>query len=476
VGLGPRPGEHRREPRERRRARDRAERYENDARLAQHRLHNNALRLSIEWSRIFPSSTAAVDISGGITPAVLAALDALADQTELAHYRTVLAALRAHHLEPMVTLNHFTLPLWLHEPLAVRDAFAGLGANDPVPAGLTRAGWLDPAIVDEFTKFAAYAGWRLGDLVDLWDTINEPVPLVVGGFVNAPGVTSNFPPGAFNFPAVLVAIPNLVAAHARAYEALHATDTTDADGDGVAVAAGIVHNMIAFHPNDPARAADVTGTAHADYIYNRTFLNAVTTGEFDANLDGTITPDEMRPDLAGHLDFVGVNYYFRAVVTGFGVPITPVIPLFDFFPTTSYRTPQNPTAPPCPSVCSDFGWEIYPAGLREVLAIVGALGVPAYITENGIADAADALRGQYIYDHLATLQQAIADGVADVRGYFHWSLTDNFEWASGYWPKFGLASYDPSSGRRKLRAGARPYRSIARHDGISRGLAARYGP
>jgi len=451
------------------------ERYEDDARLAQQRLHGNALRLSIEWSRIFPSSTAAVDISGGITPAVLAALDALANQTEVAHYRTVLAALRAHHLEPMVTLNHFTLPLWLHEPLAVRDAFAGLGPNDPVPTGLTRAGWLDPAIVDEFTKFAAYAGWKLGDLVDLWDTINEPVPLVVGGFVNAPGVTSNFPPGAFNFPAVLVTIPNLVAAHARAYEALHETDTADADGDGVAAAAGIVHNMIAFHPSDPTHAADVTGAAHADYIYNRVFLNAVTTGEFDANLDGTITPDEMRADLAGHVDFVGVNYYFRAVVTGFGVPITPFIPLFDFFPTTSYRTPHNPSAPRCPTVCSDFGWEIYPAGLREMLAIVGALGVPAYITENGIADAADALRGQYIYDHLATLQQAIADGVADVRGYFHWSLVDNYEWSSGYYPKFGLFAVDPVTKRRKARRSSHYYGKIAHRNAIPPALLRRFG-
>src|SRR5262249_43516190 len=92
------------------------ERFDADARLAHRKLHNDALRLSIEWSRVFPTSTAGVDISGGITPAVLSALDALADQTEVAHYRTVLEALRARSLEPMVTLNHFTLPLWIHDP------------------------------------------------------------------------------------------------------------------------------------------------------------------------------------------------------------------------------------------------------------------------------------------------------------------------------------------------------------------------
>jgi len=390
----------------------------------------------------------------------------------------VLAALRARHLEPVVTLNHFSLPLWVHEPLAVRDAFAPLnGFSDPVPPGLTRAGWLDPSIVGEFAKFAAYAGWKFGDQVDLWCTINEPVVVLVSGFVNIGGVGGNFPPGAFNFAAVLQAIPQLLAAHARAYDALHATDTTDANGDGVAVQVGIVHNMVAFHPADPMRALDVSGAAHADYIYNRVFLNAITTGATDLNLDGdTSDPGETRPDLAGRSDFIGVNYYLRATVTGLGAAVTPYIPLFDFLPTITYRAPLSPSAPPCPTTCSDFGWEIYPPGLREVLTFVGTLGVPVYITENGIADAADALRARYTFDHLATLQGVIADHVADVRGYFHWSLTDNFEWSSGYFPKFGLASFDAVTGRRKLRAGARPYRSIARHNGISHGLASRFGP
>src|SRR5262249_19455412 len=149
---------------------------------------------------------------------------------------------------------------------------------------------------------------------------------------------------------------------------------------------------------------------------------------------------------------------------------------FDFLPTFSYQTPHNPGGAPCPTVCSDFGWEIYPAGLREMLTFVGTLGVPVYVTENGIADAADTLRAQYTFDHLATLQGVIGDGVADVRGYFHWSMTDNFEWSSGYFPKFGLASFDPTTGRRTVRHGAAPYRTIARHNGITRGLAARYAP
>jgi beta-galactosidase len=450
--------------------------YKRDVRLVRHKLHGNAFRMGIEWSRIFPTSTAAVDISGGITPAVLSQLDALADPAAVAHYRDVFSMLAAKRLRPFVTLNHFTLPLWLHDPIEVRDAFVPVNPyTGAIPSGIARGGWLDPAIVDEFAKFAAYAGWKFGDLVDYWATLNEPVVVVVDGFINIPGVGANFPPGVFNFSAILQAIANLVTAHARGYDALHAWDTADADGDGIAAQVGLVHNMVAFHPTNPAMPNDVSGAAHADYLFNRVFPTAITSGRFDANLDGdTDDPGEIRPDLAGRADFLGVNYYLRATATGLGFSVSPQIPLFDFVPVQSYQTPHNPGGPPCPSSCTDFGWEIYPQGLREVLTFAGTLGVPIYITENGLADAADAKRGKYLYDHLLTLQGAITDGVADVRGYFHWSLTDNFEWASGYYPKFGAFTFDPVTGRRKRRAGTKPLRAAARANAITAALMETY--
>ena len=438
--------------------------YKQDAKLVRGKLRGNAFRMGIEWSRIFPMPTIGIDGTRGITPSVLAALDAMADQAAVEHYRAVFKALRRRGLEVLVTLNHFTLPLWIHDPIEVRDAFVGVDfASGPVPAGIERGGWLDARIVGEFEKYAAYCAWKFGDRVDFWATLNEPLVVAVSGFVNAPGLGGNFPPGVFSFPAVLQVLPNVIVAHARGYDALHAWDTVDADHDGVAVRAGVVHNMVAFHPTQPQSTLDVAGAQHADYLFNRAYPTAIVTGRYDVNLDGdTDDPGETRPDLAGRADFLGVNYYLRATATGLGSPVTPFVPLFDFLPTLAYAD-----AGACPSTCTDFGWEIYPQGLREVLTFAGTLGVPIYITENGLADAEDTRRGRYLYDHLTVIQDTIADGVADVRGYYHWSLTDNFEWSSGYVPKFGAFAFDPATGERTLRDGARVLREVARANAIT---------
>ena len=449
--------------------------FRKDALIAARRLRNDTLRLSIEWSRVFPTSTAGVDASGGITPAVLQQRDALADQTVVAHYRSELTALRAAGLEPFVTLNHFTLPLWIHDPIAARNALALLGANDPPTLDFGPAGWLDPATATELQKYAAYVGWKFGDLVDLWAPLNEPVVVAISGYLNVPGILSgNFPPGAFNFTALITVLTNELTANALAYDALKTWDTVDADGDGTAATVGLVANLVAFHPHDPTVANDLTGAAHADYLYNRLFLNGALNGDVDANANGIVDLGEHHDDLVGKADFIGVNYYLRATVTGFGVPLTPVIPLLDFSPTIGYRTLLQPTLPPCPSTCSDFGWEIYPTGLREVLWIAGSYGRPVYITENGIADANDDQRPAYLVQHLGVLEQAIADHVADVRGYYHWSLVDNFEWASGYYPKFGLFGFDPATERRKVRVSGRDYAHIAAHDDIPSGLRRKF--
>ncbi len=437
-----------------------------DIKLARKRLRSNALRLGIEWSRIFPTSTAGVDASGGITLAVLQQLDALADQSAVAHYRAVLEEVRARGMTPFVTMLHFTLPLWAHDPIAARDALAAVGGNDPPPTGFGPAGWLEPAIVPEFAKYAAYAAWKFGDLVDFWTPLNEPMVVAVSGYVNIPTVLeANFPPGAFNFQGALAVLLHEAEGQAAAYDAVKLWDTGDADGDGNPARVGLVHNMVYFRPRKLLESLDVAGAEHADYLFNRLWLNAAIRGDLDLDVDGVTDPGEHYPELAGKADFVGVNYYFRGTAAGLGTSLTPLMPLLDFLPTTSYAL--------CPSQCSDLGWEIYPDGLAQVVAEAASYGLPIYITENGLADAADSQRAAYVVQHLTALERAIASG-ADVRGYFHWTLTDNFEWAEGYAPKFGFFSFDPVKQRRVLRRSGRVFARIVRKNTVPEKLVERY--
>ncbi|MCL4288043.1 MAG: family 1 glycosylhydrolase, partial [Thermoleophilia bacterium] len=149
--------------------------YRRDARLAADRLGANAYRFSLEWSRLFPRSTAKAR-----TPREL---DRLVDQRAARHYEAELRRARRLGMTPMVTLNHFTLPSWLHDPLAVNAALAGIGPDEPVPH-IERGGWLNRRTVREYRKFAAWASWRYGDQVRLWVTLNEPMVVAVNGYVN----------------------------------------------------------------------------------------------------------------------------------------------------------------------------------------------------------------------------------------------------------------------------------------------------
>jgi beta-galactosidase len=432
-------------------------RYRTDVGLAARRLHLGAFRLSIEWSRIFPESTARIQVGRRIDRGDLRRLDRLANHSALRHYLRELSLIRRRGMVSFVTVNHFSLPLWIHDPIATRDALAGRGPDDPLPSGLRRAGWLQNATVREFRKYSAYLAWKLGRLVDYWSPINEPMVVATNGYVNVPGaLAGNFPPGVFSFTGAITAVRNLERANTAGYDEIKRWDRR--------ARVGPVQNMIAFTPSDPASARDVATTRHADYLFNRLFLNAAVRGLVDGNADGRIDPGER---LHGRkADFVGVNYYFRGRVTGLAGSLSQQIPVLDFLPSISYRTPQDPSAPPCPTTCSEFGSEIYPAGFRRVLATAGRYRLPVYVTENGIADSNDDQRAAYLRSHLDVLRRVIRDRMARVRGYIYWSLTDNLEWSSGYTPKFGLYSFDPLSLHRRARPSARLYARIARRNAL----------
>ncbi|HKQ17206.1 MAG TPA: family 1 glycosylhydrolase, partial [Solirubrobacterales bacterium] len=206
-------------------------------------LGNNAIRLGIEWSRIFPRSTARIETGRHVSFDELRRLDAVADQSAVRRYRRILRSARARGLQVMLTLNHFTLPIWIDDPAAVRARFAGRDPDEPVPPGLHRAGWLSRSTVAEFRKYAAYAAWKFRRQVKLWATLNEPLITVSQGFVSIPGVTGVKAPGILSYTAALRATNMLGHANAVAYDAIHDHDPH--------ARVGIVHNMVDWRPYGP---------------------------------------------------------------------------------------------------------------------------------------------------------------------------------------------------------------------------------
>lgn len=400
--------------------------YPVDIDLAKNGVGANTFRISVEWSRIFPNSTAAVDTAAGITPEVLEQLDALADQDEISHYRDEIAAMRAAGLEPMVTVTHFTLPLWIHDPAAARAAAMFGGTPD------TAAGWVSPSTATEFEKYSAYLAWKLGPQVGTWLVLNEPVTAMLTSYYAIP-LATNFPPALFRPDLVARGLRNQATAYAAAYDAIHQFDP-DAQ-------VGFALNMYSWRAANPANPVDQQATAAFNDFYNRWFPDAVLLGRIDSDFDGVISDDEIHPESAGKADFFGVNYYSQGIIAGYGGAPDPALPVVTGYPQFSPLI--NIIAGGCPaSECTDTAQIINPAGLRTVLDIADSYGLPLWVTENGLADADDDQRPSYVVRHLAVVHDAIADGM-DIRGYTAWALTDNLEWVLGYEPRYGLYSYDP---------------------------------
>ena len=342
-------------------------------------------------------------------------------------------------MTPFVTLNHFTLPLWLHDPIGARTAFTGVGPDDPPPS-FPKSGWLDPRAPAEFGKYAGYVAAKLGDLIDYYSPINEANVVAVQGYLNVEGVFATwYPPGVFNYRAVIDTLMAEGRANAAAYDAVKAMDAT--------ARVGLVQHIIDFRPAKPGSRQDRTATQHADYLFNRTFLNAAVNGDYDQNADGVTGDGEHHDELAHKADYVGVNYYRPGQVTGLPQALSKSIPLYDFIPKVDYTKKE------CPQDCSDLGWKIFPTGLRDAINEAASYKLPVYITENGIADARDKKRAAYIRDHVRVVRQAVRAG-KDVRGFFYWSLEDNLEWSDGYAPKFGLFTKS-----RKMRPSAKVFRA-----------------
>ncbi len=346
---------------------DHYNRYEEDFDLAKNILHNNAHRFSIEWSRIEPEK-------------------GKWNFKEIEHYKKVLLSLKKHNLKPFVTLHHFTNPLWL----------------------VKEGGWENKKVIDYFARYSEFVVQNLGEYVDFWITINEPLVYILEGYV-----VCNWPPAKKSLLKRFNVLFNMIKAHKAAHTIIQRIDPS--------AKISIATNNMFFEPYEKKSFLDKFSSSMSSYFWNRYFLNKV----------------------KKYSDFIGLNYYFHNRIQ---------------FPlkTKSYNSTTS----------SDLGWEIYPKGIYYVLKELQRYKKPIYIMENGIADAKDKYCSKFIVDHLKWVHQAIQEGV-DIRGYFHWSLIDNFEWAEGFKPRFGVIEIDHNNNlQRKPRASAKVYGQICKNNAI----------
>jgi beta-glucosidase len=371
---------------------DHYRRYEQDFDLLRS-LYQNAHRLSIEWSRIEPRpgefSTEAIR-----------------------HYRNVLEALRARSMEPLVTIHHFTNPIWI--------ANAG--------------GWEAPETAERFAAFAVRTVDALHDLARYWITINEPTVIAYQGYIRG-----DWPPGKhYDLDRVARVLASLMRGHWLAYERIKARHPE--------LQLGLAHHLRVFDPARPWMPVDRIVAAAFERVFNQTVIKTLARGQLVFPL--TRVARDTGPSHSQ--DFFGVNYYTRELVRF----------------NRQYRAELfGERVLPASAPRSDLNWEIYPEGLYRTLRSIARPGLPVIVTENGIADARDALRPDYLLTHLTAVQRAIAAGVP-VRGYLHWTAFDNFEWAEGYSAKFGLIACDPKTQERRPRPSARLYAEICRRNAL----------
>jgi beta-glucosidase/6-phospho-beta-glucosidase/beta-galactosidase len=420
--------------------------WEKDFDLARDELSLTALRTSIEWSRIFPTST---ENAEGFD-----ALKALADARALAKYHAMFQGLKARGMRPLVTLNHYTLPSWIHDGASCHKDLTGCSLR----------GWLDAAKTQkEIAKYAGFVAREFGGEVDLWATENEPFAVVLPGYL-FPSADRVNPPGlSYRYDEAKRVLVALIEAHAMMYDAVKANDTADADGDGKPAEVGLVYATVPMRPKDPARVLDNKAAENLFYLYNTVFLDGVAKGDLDASLSGHATH---RDDLAGRMDWIGANYYTPLTVTGTETATFPLLsPLTNFDPVALTEGP----------VYIDD-----PHGLYEVLMqLQQRYALPVLVTENGTAvdDATDSANKapSWIVRHVTWLNRARRDG-ADVRGYFYWTLMDNYEWNHGMDVRMGLYAVDPldASKARVKRPAVDTYARVVRQSGVPGDLAAKY--
>jgi beta-glucosidase len=374
-------------------ASDHWNRFEDDFKLAQE-LGHTAYRFSIEWSRIEPH-------------------DGQWDTAALDHYAQVIRSLRSKGIEPIVTLHHFTLPLWLaHE-----------------------GGWYYDKSPELFARYVEKVVEALGGNVRYWITLNEPAVYAYKGYM-----LGAWPPGEKSTKKAFKVIQNLAKAHVLAYEKIKDVYAQKSWNKPMV---GISQQVIVFAPCSKYSLWDRLSARLRDHVINHLFVEALIRGK--AKVLGIFTVQLPR---AKTLDFIGLNYYTREYVRNRGFLLSDM--MGGDCTLESIRYKKN---------C--LGWEIYPQGLYTLINDFSKYKLPILISENGIGTDDDNARAEFIIEHLKALARAM-EGGAPVIGYLYWSLLDNYEWAEGFGPRFGLIEVNYVTQERKIRESARKFTEVIR--------------
>ncbi|HKR65255.1 MAG TPA: GH1 family beta-glucosidase [Thermoanaerobaculia bacterium] len=371
-----------------------------------------AYRFSISWSRVLPEGTGAVNERG------------------LDFYRRLVDALLAANIQPVPTLYHWDLPAALDD----------------------RGGWLNRDVSWWFADYAQVLFRALDDRITMWTTLNEPWVVSDGGYLQ--GVLA---PGHRNHFEAPIASHNLLRAHAAGVQAYRAMGQNKI---------GLVVNL---EPKYPVSSLDEDRDAvrRADAYMNRQYLDPLFFGAYPPELEemfGEAWPELPLSDfehLRQPFDFLGINYYTRGL-TKFDATV----------PVERATRVRNPRA-----AYTETGWEVFPQGLTDILKwVTQRYGpMPLYVTENGaafydppVADGGaidDPLRCDYLQRHLHAVIDAIDEG-ADVRGYFAWSLLDNYEWSFGFSKRFGIVHVDYETQKRTIKRSGRFYADVIKRGSI----------
>jgi beta-glucosidase len=365
----------------------------------------NALRLSVEWSRIEPE-------------------EGKWDPQALARYRELLAALIERGIQPMVCLHHFTHPHWFEQ----KGAFLNPGA---------------PAL---FERFALYVVEGLQDLCRCWVTFNEPNVYAASGYV-----LGEFPPGKSGQIGNAIRVTSVLArCHLQLYRLIHDLQPQ--------AEVGWAQHYVVFEPVATLFDRWVAGLLNE--TFNESFLQLVENGRLRFPLS---LLDGHAAQVRGACDFVGLNVYNRLHVAFDPLNLGQLFSRI-FVPE---NVPQGD-----PGVERPYG-EAYPKAVRVAVERAASLHKPIYILENGVPDAQDRIRPWLLVNVLEEIHRLIAEG-HDIRGYFHWTLTDNFEWTEGWRLRFGLVELDPATQERTMRPSAHLYQEIVRANAIKPGMLDAY--